>query len=88
MRRVGFRGVAADIRLRHALRPRALSGSGRFKPEEEAVLYPRVALSVGTPPAQTGAGIEADEENDPFSDMMEEFADFEGTEDDGFGDDF
>lgn len=59
-----------------------------FKPEEEAVLYPRVALSVGTPPAQTGAGIEADEENDPFSDMMEEFADFEGTEDDGFGDDF
>ncbi len=45
-------------------------------------------MSVGTPPAQTGAGIEADEENDPFSDMMEEFADFEGTEDDGFGDDF
>lgn len=59
-----------------------------FKPEEASVRYPRVALSVGTPPAQTGAGIEADEGNDPFSDMMEEFADFEGTEDDGFGDDF
>ena len=88
VRRVGFRGVAADIRFRHALRPRIFLEVADFKPEEEAVLYPRVALSVGTPPAQTGAGIEADEENDPFSDMMEEFADFEGTEDDGFGDDF
>lgn len=34
------------------------------------------------------ADFKPEEENDPFSDMMEEFADFEGTEDDGFGDDF
>lgn len=58
-----------------------------FKQEAAGAVYPRVVLSAGTPPAQAEGGLEADE-NDPFSDMMEEFADFEGMEDDGFGDDF
>lgn len=59
-----------------------------FKPEEPSLSYPRVACAVGEPPAQSDMGGETDGGADPFSDMMEEFADFEGTEDDGYGDDF
>ena len=60
-----------------------------FRPSEEDRQEKEKNAGFNTElPDPRGAGIEADEENDPFSDMMEEFADFEGTEDDGFGDDF
>lgn len=58
-----------------------------FKPEEDAVEYPRVSLSAGVAPAQANAGSIASQE-DPFGEMMEEFSGFEGAEDDSFGDDF
>lgn len=56
-------------------------------PQEDAVSYPAVAYSAGDPPSQTDAESLMSEEN-PFDDMMEEFSDFEGSEEGGFEDDF
>ena len=53
-----------------------------LKKAEDDTVYPRTTLAEGNPPAQTDMLL--DEEDDPFGDMMEEFADFEGTEDNGF----
>lgn len=56
-------------------------------PQEESVRYPRIASASGEPPSQVDAESMMSEEN-PFDDMMEEFSDFEGSEEEGFGDDF
>lgn len=57
-----------------------------MKEGDEAALYPRVAFAAGDPPSQTDAeSLMSDE--DPFSDMMSDFDDFEGSEDDTYSDD-
>lgn len=60
-----------------------------FGREAEGESYPRVLLSEGELPegAENGLLDEEDEE-DPFGDMMAEFADFEGAEDDSYSDEY
>ena len=45
-------------------------------PEETGVDYPRITDSHGEPPVQS-VDFDSDTAGDPFSDMMEEFADFD-----------
>lgn len=56
-------------------------------PQEDSAAYPRVSYSAGDPPSQSDAE-SLMTEADPFHDMMEEFSDFEGSEEEEFGDDF
>ncbi len=59
-----------------------------FGREAEGVAYPRVLLSEGELAADAADGLLDEEGEDPFGDMMADFADFEGTEDDNYSDDF
>lgn len=59
-----------------------------FGREAAGESYPRVVLSEGELPEGMEGELDDEEDEDPFGDMMAEFADFEGSEDDNYSDDF
>lgn len=60
-----------------------IKGVGEADPTE---MYPRLESGAGDPPAQTDAESMISEES-PFDDMMSEFSEYEGSDNDNYSDD-